>query len=386
MKLLIKVLKYLLSGLFILIIALYVFNFDYLLTAINVTYLRGHKTAYLDDYKHFDNRTIAAPEQPQFWPIHEDYNKANPTGQLQELHDSYGTVAFLIIKNDSLWHEQYFEGYDEHSKSNSFSMAKSFVSAMLGSAILEGSIKGLEQPVGDFFPEFSQGIASKLTVGDLSSMSSGLDWDESYYSPFSVTTRAYFDKELRPVIRDLKVVESPGTGFKYLSGNTQLLGMILEKATGKPLAEYLSEHFWKPMGAENDGLWQLDSETSGMEKAYCCVAASARDFARFGKLYKDLGAWKGKQLIPESFAQRSVTPRFEKDPEYGYGLWLLQHNGKDFFMLRGHLGQYVIVQPEDNVIIVRLGHRAAPKKGNDPFREDIYGYIDQSYKMMEYAP
>lgn len=385
MKTILKAFKFILGSLLLLIIALYAFNYDYLITALNVIYLKGHKTAYLDDYRYFDNRKIEAPEESQLWPLHHQYNSATATPALEDLHRSYGTVAFLIIRNDSLWYEKYYDGYTKDSKSNSFSMAKSFVSAMLGSAIMEGKIKNLDQPVGDFIPEFSRGEAARLTVGDLSSMASGLNWDESYYSPFSITTRAYFDEELPPLIRNLKVVEEPGKAFKYLSGNTQLLGMVIQKATGQHLSQYLSEHFWKPMGAEHDALWQLDSEESGMEKAYCCVAASARDFARFGKLYKDKGQWNGKQLLPRSFAERSIQPRFKADPEYGYGLWLLNRNGKDFFMLRGHLGQYVIVQPEDNIIIVRLGHSSAPKQGDDLFREDIYGYIDESYNLLDHA-
>ena len=385
MKLLWKFFRYLLGVLLMLVTLLYLFNYDYLITAAKVVYLQGHKTAYLDDYKHFDNRTIAAPDTPQPWPIHKEYNSGKPGERLTKTHEEYGSVAFLIIKNDSLWYEKYYDGYDENSKSNSFSMAKSFVSAMLGHAILDGTIKSLEQPVGDFYPEFNQGLAKEMTVGDLSSMASGLNWDESYYSPFSVTTRAYFDEALSPIITDLQVKEQPGTGFKYLSGNTQLLAMVLEKATGSKLSDYLSDHFWKPMGAEHNALWQLDSEESGMEKAYCCVAASARDFARFGKLYKDKGVWNGRRILPESFVERSIKPRFLKDPEYGYGLWLLHHLEKDFFMLRGHLGQYVIVQPDDDIMIVRLGHQAAPKAGDDPFRQDIYLYIEEAYKMIANA-
>ncbi|THD69409.1 class C beta-lactamase-related serine hydrolase [Robertkochia marina] len=385
MKLLKNLFKFITALLLLLVISLYAFNYDYLLTAARVIYMEGHKTAYLDDYKHFDNRVVEAPDTPQPWPEHKHYNLGEPNDRLMETHSEFGTVAFLIFQNDSLRYENYFDGYNENSKSNSFSMAKSFVSAMLGHALMEGSIKSLDQPVGDFFPEFKEGLAGEMTVGDLSSMSSGLNWDESYYSPFSVTTRAYFDESLAPIIKDLKVVEQPGKKFKYLSGNTQLLAMVLQKATGSTLSEYISEHFWKPMGAEHDALWQLDSEDSGMEKAYCCVAASARDFARFGKLYKDGGLWNDKRILPEDFAKRSIVPRFPEDTEYGYGLWLLNHMGKDFFMLRGHLGQYVIVQPEDNIMIVRLGHQAAPKKENDPFRADTYIYIEEAYKILNNA-
>ena len=112
-------------------------------------------------------------------------------------------------------------------------MAKSYVSALLGKAIMEGYIENLNQPVCDFLPEFCEGKAGKMAVGDLSSMASGTNWDEAYYSPFSITTRAYFDDDLEKVMLGLKVVEEPGQHFKYASGDTQMLAMVIEKATGK---------------------------------------------------------------------------------------------------------------------------------------------------------
>ena len=117
-------------------------------------------------------------------------------------NDALGTIAYVIIKNDSIWFENYYGGFNEDSKSNSFSMAKSYVSGLMGKAIMEGKIKSLDQPVGDYFLEFSEGLAAKMTVGDLSSMSSGTNWDEAYYSPLSITTRAYFDDNLEKNIID----------------------------------------------------------------------------------------------------------------------------------------------------------------------------------------
>ena len=382
-----RFLKKLLKGLVIvvglLIAILYITDTDYLLKAVRTIYLTGHKTAYLEDYKKFDNRTIDKGVS-QEWPLHKDYNSAKETDALNSWNESLGTVAFLIIKNDSIWFENYYDGFNKNSKSNSFSMAKSLVSALLGKAIMEGKIKSLDQKVSDFYPEFNEGEALKLTVGDLSSMASGMDWDESYYSPFSITTRAYFYDDLKKMMLKVPISEEPGKSYRYLSGNTELLGMVISEATGKPLAEYLSESFWKPLGCENEALWQIDSKNDGMEKAYCCVASNARDFARFGKLYKDHGKWNGAQLLDSAFVAKSVTPRFEGSPQYGYGWWLIQnHKGKHFFMMRGHLGQYVIVEPDDNIIIVRLGHLSAKQQGNpDPFSADIYGYIDEAYNMM----
>lgn len=215
----------------------------------------------------------------------------------------------------------------------------------------------------DFIPEFCEGMAKKMTVGDLSSMSSGTNWDEAYYSPLSITTRAYFDDDLSSVVTGLKVVEEPGQAFKYASGDTQMLAMVIERATGKKLYQYLTDSFWKPLGSENQALWQVDSKEHDMVKAYCCIAGNAKDFARMGKLYKDHGKWNGKQLLDSTFIAKSVTPRFKESPEYGYGWWMKDQGDKHFFMMRGHLGQYVLVEPNDNIIIVRLGHQKSEDAG-----------------------
>ena len=382
MKFIKKLLKLLIIIFGLTIAILYITDTDYLIKAVRTIYAKGHKTAFLEDYKEFDNQIIEN-DTPQPWPNHKNYNSVKETERLTNTNNELGSVAYVIIKNDSIWFENYYDGFNEDSKSNSFSMAKSYVSALMGKAIDEGYIKGLDQPVGDYFPEFSEGLTAKMTVGDLSSMSSGTNWDEAYYSPLSITTRAYFDDDLEKVMLGLKVVDEPGKAFKYASGDTQMLAMVIEKATDKKLYDYLTESFWKPLGCENSTLWQVDSEEHDLVKAYCCIASNAKDFARFGKLYKDYGKWNGKQLLDSAFVAKSITPRFKESPQYGYGWWLKNINGKDFFMMRGHLGQYVIVQPEDNVIVVRLGHQKSLDAGVGAFSEDISIYVEEAYKMLE---
>ncbi len=385
MKIVKKILKFFLISIGLIILLLYIFDYDYILKGVRVVYMTGHTTAYIDDYSHFDNRTIAKSTNTIPWAIHKNYNTKKSTERLETTNEELGTVAFMIIKNDSIWYENYADGYGTTSRTNSFSMAKSVVTAMLGKAIMDGYIKSLDQPLGDFFPKFYEGRAAKTTVGDLSSMSSGLNWQESYTSPFSITARAYYDTDIREVLLGLEVEDEPGQEFKYLSGNTQLLGMVIEKATGKSLSTYLSESFWGPMGMEHDAIWQLDSEDSGMEKAYCCIASNARDFARFGLLFKNKGVFAGKRILSEEFTDLITKPRFENGDMYGYGFWLSDHLNKKIFAMRGILGQYVIVIPEDDLIIVRLGHERGQFVVGKSFTQDFFIYIEEVYKMIENA-
>lgn len=382
MRFLKKFFKWLAIILVSIVILMYIFDVDYLLRAVRTIYFRGHTTAFLEDYTHFPNREIKkGTAQP--WHFAKDYNSIEATPTLTKTHKGLQTIAFVIIKNDSIWHESYFDGFDKDSKSNSFSMAKSVVTAALGKAIMQGKIKSLDQKVTDFFPEIKGKFAKEVTVGDLSSMASGLSWDEKYYSPFSIVTRAYFDDDLDKVILGLKINEKPGQSFKYLSGATQLLAMCIEKATGEYVSDYVSKNFWQPMGAENNALWQLDHEPDGIEKAYCCIASNARDFARFGKLYKQNGKWNGEQILDSTFVNKCITPRFKNSPQYGYGWWMHTIKKKDLFYMRGHLGQFVIVIPEDDLIIVRLGHLKGLQTKSDPHSNDLYVYVEEAYKMLE---
>ena len=157
--------------------------------------------------------------------------------------------------------------------------------------------------------------------------------------------------------------------------------MVIKKATEKRLSNYLSESFWQPLGAENDAFWQLDDDEHKLAKAFCCISSSARDFGRFGKLYKDHGKWNGKQILDSTFVATATKSRFSGQP-YGYGFWVSNYNNKHTFAMVGILGQYVITIPEDNVIIVRLGHHRSKVKV-DYFPKDFYVYIDEAYAMMK---
>ena len=364
-----------------LISLIYAFNIEYLIKGVRTIYLTGNNTAFISDYEYFDNREIKSVN-PQPWALHKKYNMISESDTLQKLNIDGKTKSFLVIKNDSILFEKYYDGHSKNSLSNSFSVAKSIVTSMMGRAIMEGKIKGLDQPVSDYFEQYKSGLASGVTVGDLAAMSSGMDWSEKYYSVINITSESYFTDDLRSVILRQKIIDKPGQSFRYSSGDTQLLGMVIEKATGLSLTEYLTENFWKPMGAENTALWQLDSDEYGMEKAYCCIASTARDFARFGKLYINKGMWGDQVILDSSFVELATKPVFEKSPYYGYGWWLYNYEGKKVFTMNGHRGQFVISFPEENIIIVRQGdynERGRVSNGEG----DLYKYISEGYKLAK---
>ena len=351
----------------------------YILKAVRTVYLTGHTSAFLEDYKYFDNRKIEiGSTQP--WAKSKDYNTIKSTLILDSIHQNYGTIAYLIIKNDSIWFEKYYDGFDDKSLTNSFSMAKSITAVLLGKALELGYIISLDEKVKTYLPELQGEYADELTIRDLATMRSGLEWDEKYYSPFSITTKAYFYKDISKAMLELPIKDKPNQKFKYQSGDTQLLGMVLAKALPISLSEFLSDHFWKPMGAEHEALWQI-SPQDGVEKTYCCIASNARDFARFGKLYMQHGRWGDIQLLDSNYVKQSIQPAASDSPNYGYSWWLGEYKGKKTITMDGHLGQFVISIPEDNVIIVRLGHKH-DKNGKISSEGNFYKYINEAYKMM----
>jgi CubicO group peptidase (beta-lactamase class C family) len=337
----------------------------------------------INDNDLFHHRKIEAYNGTE-WPLHSNYNKMNGPEYLIKELEAYESVAYLVFKNDSLLFEKYWEGYSDSSISNSFSMAKSIIGVLTGIALDEGKIKGLDQPVADFIPEFKEGRKKSITIRHLLMMSSGLDWDEAYANPLSVTTEAYYGTDLYDIAANQNVVIDPGKEFIYQSGNTELLGLILEKATGMSLSEYASEKLWKPLHAMHTAEWSLDKK-EGREKAYCCFYSNARDFARVGALYLHDGNMFGKQIVSADYVKTSVTPApvmdsGEENRSYGYHWWLTTYQNEPVFYMRGILGQYVLVVPGKNIIVVRLGHKR-PSKSADGQLSDVPVYLKGAFEI-----
>ena len=348
-----------------------------------------HLLPKIDQYPIFENRTVKAGN-PQPWPESEAYNKLSVPEKYQPVFEDLETVAFVIIKDSALLFEQYWEDYSPRSHSNSFSMAKSIVSLAIGCAIDDGFIKNVDQPVNDFYPEFKGYNGKALTLRHLLTMSAGVDFDEAYSSPFSPTTKLYYGDDLQQIALGMKEIEEPGIHFIYQSGVTQLLALIVEKATGENISSYVSRKLWTPLNAEEDALWSLDKK-DGIEKAYCCFNSNARDFARFGQLILNKGNWNGKQLVSESYIKEATTPDtnliFKEYNEtnlcYCFQFWHLTYKDMEIPYMRGILGQYVFAIPELNAVVVRLGHKRSDTRTAQHYPDDIDTWLGAAIEIIQ---
>jgi CubicO group peptidase (beta-lactamase class C family) len=320
--------------------------------------------ADINDYKKFPSRPLVSnetkfnfrsTEKGKYPKTLKMGHKLEPVSFDKVLEDNK-TVAFLIIKNDTIQYEKYFKGYRQESIIPSFSMAKSVTSILIGCAIDDGLIKSVEEPITNYIPELATNGFEKVSIKHLLQMTSGLKFSESYINPFGTAASFYYGRNLKHEIAKLKLKAIPGKQFEYVSGNTQLLGLVLERALkGKTVTQYFQEKIWTPLEMEYDASWSIDKKKEGTEKTFCCINARARDFAKIGRLYLNKGNWNGKQIVSQKWVEEStkIDTTEGSVSYYQYQWWLPSTKGD--FMAEGILGQYVYVNPSQNLVIVRMG-------------------------------
>tara|TARA_R110002049_G_scaffold241231_1_gene415037 strand:+ start:1334 stop:2440 length:1107 start_codon:yes stop_codon:yes gene_type:complete len=320
--------------------------------------------ADIKDHKKFPNRDLTAseatfefytPTAPKF-PKELTVNGKKST--LSKFLEDHHTVAFMIIQNDSIQYEAYFDGYEESSIVPSFSMAKSITSLLIGKAIEEGLIQSVDEPITNYIPELKENGFDKVSIESLLQMTSGLDYNEGYYNPFGDVATFYYGRNLRKAITKMKLNSEPGVEFDYLSGSTQLLGLVLERAIkDRTITAYLQEKLWTPLEMEYDASWSIDKKKDGLEKTFCCLNATAIDYAKIGRLMLNRGNYNGQQLVPEEWITQStkVDTANGSASYYQYQWWLPSKEGD--FMAQGILGQFIYVNPEKNIIMIRLGKK-----------------------------
>jgi CubicO group peptidase (beta-lactamase class C family) len=276
--------------------------------------------------------------------------------KLDDFLESTKTTSFLVIKNDSIVYEKYFDGRDKNSISPSFSIAKSFVSALLGCAIQDGYINSIDDKVIEYMPELAKNNFENISLKNLLNMRSGLDYKESYFNPFGEVAKFYYGRNLDRYVHRIKAKGNPGQEYSYQSANTQILSMIIEKQSGKTIVEYLQEKIWNRAGMQNDATWNMDSKQHKNTKAFCCINATARDFASFGRLYLYDGTFNSKQIIPENWITETLeNPTDSKDSQnYPYHFhWRVVN--KDVLFAKGILGQYIYIDRKNKLMILRFG-------------------------------
>jgi CubicO group peptidase (beta-lactamase class C family) len=354
-----------------------------LLTSCQLGRFVFYNFADIKDHKKFQSRPLSANALPY------NFQTTNSGKFPKELNgnpfDNYlednKTVAFLIIKNDTIQYEKYFKGYDKQSIVPSFSMAKSVTSILIGCAIDEGLIKSVDEPITNYIPELTKNGFNKVTIKHLLQMTSGIKFNESYINPFGDAASFYYGLNLRKEIANMKLKTEPGKKYEYISGNTQLLGLVLERSLKeKTITSYLQEKLWTPLGMEYDASWSIDRKKNGLEKTFCCINARARDFAKIGRLYLNNGNWNGKQIISQNWVEESTKVDTTNGGAvfYKYQWWLptalynfskesynlknptkekLELSTDKDFMAEGILGQFIYVNPTKKLIIVRLGKK-----------------------------
>lgn len=358
-----KILFVTLGVLFLIYALLWISPYNYLIKGVSLTYLKGEKSPTYKDWVDFDLRPISNDLSKKFTTVKAEKTiELNP--DLLKMLTKTQSGSYLVYKNDTLISENYFDGSSDSSRTNSFSMAKTITTLLVQMAIQDKLIGSWDDKVIDYLPWIKGEYAKELTLRHLSTMTAGLNWDESYLSPFGITAKAYYSNDIEGVMRTVDVVEKPGEKFEYQSGSTQLLGFVLQAAINegnknnrvavKTISEFAQERLWKRIGAEYPAYWSLDKE-NGKELSYCCFDATSRDFGKLGLLVMHHGKnYMGEQLVDSSFLAMAQQPY--KSLNYGHSFWLGEIGGIKFSYFQGLGGQYIVLPKDnENMVVVRTG-------------------------------
>ena len=365
----------------------------YMYKGLKETYLIGRSGPSIYDSLVFDSRKIEGSGKQDNW-LREDASKQLSAKQIQSLTEVEST-SFLLIQHGKVVAEHYFDNHTKKTLSNSFSGSKSVVGLLIGIAVDKGMIKSLDEPISRYL-DFIAAKDSNVTIRHLLGMTSDIDWSESGSNPLSDNAEAYYGSDLLSIMKKQPFKGSPNKVFDYASGNSQLLGFILEKATGQKVADFMSENLWKKINAETDALWSLDSE-EGMEKAFCCLYSTTRDYARLGQLILNKGTWGGDTIISSAMLTEITTNYMldgnKENHRYGLHYWILNDPAHKVIYARGIKGQYIISIPDLDVVIVRTGHKRLDKAGEENIKSgedymidhpmDLFLYLEIAKELLE---
>lgn len=268
---------------------------------------------------------------------------------INEVAKEHDVLSFLIIRHDTVLMEYYDVKYNATDLHPSYSVAKSFTSALVGIAMQEGYINSIDDKVKQYLPELDfHPYFDQLTIRHL------LDHTSGFKFSLTVDAHIYYGKNVWNGINQLKFDTIPGTQQRYLNANTQLLGLLLHRVTDRSIDQYLQEKIWTPLGMQTDAFWSTDSK--GNVRNYCCLNATALDFAKFGRLYLHKGNWQGKQIVNETWVDETLSVDTTQGSSFGYNhSWYVGLQKYNDFMAIGYYKQHIYVNPEKELIIVLLG-------------------------------
>lgn len=327
----------------------------------------------IDDFSHYPGRVLHASSSPyQFGQSRKPLSippdilrEFGNKGSLEQILETNDSIAFLVVQDDRILYEGYYQGHTSASPSQSFSMAKSVTSLLIGMAIEDGYLAGPRQRIVDFVPELADNGFGEVEIRHLLTMMSGSGYVEND-NPFGEHVILNYTRDLEHQILKFKTEREPGEKFRYKSGDNALLALVLSRALGdETITEYTQRRLWTPLGMEYGGTWTLDHEGDGLEKTWCCLAAAARDYAKLGRLYLDRGMWDGERLLSPDWIEQSTRAQVPEEvwPEryesagwwnYGFYWWLASEDQGDYFAL-GKDGQFLYIHPAKDLIILRLG-------------------------------
>jgi CubicO group peptidase (beta-lactamase class C family) len=387
MKILKNIFKLFFAFLVVLNLAIWITSNTHIYKGLTDTYFKGRLKPTIDDSDIFYNRVMHA-KNTKSWKESVEYNLKPLSEQVNQSHEVFQTRAFLVIEGDEIIHESYYDDYSKDKISNSFSMAKSVLAAIVGIAVKEGEIS-INESVHNHLPNFVNKEDKDLKIKHLLSNTSGMNFRESYGNPIGFMAKAYYGTDLKSLTKGFELEKKPGVQYSYLGGNSLLLGFLLEKVTKEKIADYGSRMLWEKLGMENDAKWILDHE-DGDEKTFSGIYATARDFSKIGKLYMNYGRMYGEQIIDSSFVAESIKPlnvldlSGENTGYYGYSWWITKYKGHKVFYMRGILGQYVICVPDKNLIITRLGQYRSSNMTKDPnVPDDVWSYLEEGFRLID---
>jgi len=307
--------------------------------------------------------------------VEELFARLSATTDWNRFLEENQTQAFIVIKDGKILYENYFNNSQRDSMLTSFSVAKSFTSALIGIAIQEGSIKSVDEPITNYLPELTERDPRfrEITIRHLLLMASGLEYEAFrplLFNSDDILT-SYYPDQRKIALKNTQIIDPPGMYFHYNKYHPQLLGMILERSTGMSVNQYLQTRIWDPLGMEYDGSWSIDSQSSDFEKMETGVNARAIDFAKFGSLFLNGGRWQGNQIISEAWVNESTQPLLPENYAEYYGDWFALLPGQAYykymwwgmrrdevsydFAAEGDKGQFIFVSPQKNLVIVRNG-------------------------------